>query len=237
VLISAVFEAVGQSYFSSNDWVYDIIDNCPESAPQMQSIMRRTGQSEQWVRGALRLGAIRGARNTKLRLDRNDEGGYTWSCGRDSAAEKWLERPDTIKALHLEGIHGSPFNYSFEFSPSVVPIYKDLVDRLRILIYSGDTDSCVPTAATEEFIRELQDDGTIQEVEAWRPWFGTSKSLPYGYVTSFQSPNTHLDFTFATVHLAGHMVPTFQPEGALSMITSFMEGTEFGSRPHNILTV
>lgn len=39
-----------------------------------------------------------------------------------------------------------------------------------------------------------------------------------GYVVGYKG------LTFVTVRGAGHMVPSFQPERALTMITSFLQG-------------
>merc|ERR1712107_777376 len=53
---------------------------------------------------------------------------------------------------------------------------------------------------------------------------GTSnKASPPGYVTKYSVPGSQQEFSFATVRLAGHMVPQFFPEAALTLISTFLE--------------
>merc|ERR1712139_270567 len=75
----------------------------------------------------------------------------------------------------------------------------------------------------EEWIYQLESQGVLKEKEAWSPWFTSNKASPAGYVTKYSVPGSHQDFSFATVRLAGHMVPQFFPEAALTLISTFLE--------------
>ena len=48
--------------------------------------------------------------------------------------------------------------------------------------------------------------------------------MPAGYAVGYVAPGSTQDFIFATVHLAGHMVPMDQPAISLEMITDFLNG-------------
>ena len=46
-------------------------------------------------------------------------------------------------------------------------LYKSFIAKgLRVMIYSGDVDACLPYTGTEEWIHALD----LPTVEAWRPW-------------------------------------------------------------------
>ena len=93
-----------------------------------------------------------------------------------------------------------------------------------MLIYSGDTDACVPTYGTEEWVRELG----FKVRKDWRAWesplvYGGA-SQRAGYVIDY---DTSTNFKFATVQGAGHLVPTYKPYFALTMISKFINDQEF----------
>ncbi|KAK2388597.1 serine carboxypeptidase [Trifolium repens] len=52
---------------------------------------------------------------------------------------------------------------------------------------------------------------------AWRPWY-SGKEVG-GYVVGYKG------LTFVTVRGAGHLVPSWQPERALTLIESFIYGS------------
>ena len=60
----------------------------------------------------------------------------------------------------------------------------------------------------------------------------TNKSLlhlsaPAGYVTTYDVAKGNFDFSFLTIRLAGHMVPTFQPAAALAFFKRFLSAEPF----------
>jgi len=47
-------------------------------------------------------------------------------------------------------------------------------------------------------------------------------------VTTFEVPaNPAVDFSFLTIRLAGHMVPTFQPAAAFAFFDRFLSASPF----------
>eukprot|EP00908_Phaeocystis_cordata_P018308 Transcript_29730.p1 GENE.Transcript_29730~~Transcript_29730.p1 ORF type:complete len:432 (+),score=225.75 Transcript_29730:303-1598(+) len=153
-------------------------------------------------------------------------GGYQWSCGGMGATASWITRKDVIKALHLTAGSGSRFGYHSS-GPASITLWPFLATKLRVVIYNGDADSCVPYIGNEEWVTSLEDKGILKESEAWRPWYvkkGEGKP-PAGYVTSYTVPSAPgKDFAFVTIRLAGHMVPTFQPSPSLAFLSRFLAG-------------
>jgi carboxypeptidase C (cathepsin A) len=52
-------------------------------------------------------------------------------------------------------------------------------------------------------------------------------NLQAGYATTYNVTGAPYDFSFVTVRLAGHMVPTFQPASAYTFFSRFMAKTPF----------
>ena len=105
---------------------------------------------------------------------------------------------------------------------------------MRVLIYNGDADLCVPYKGNEELVTNLETAGFLIEKAPWQPWYAErgSQKAPAGYVTTYDVPGKAFqskgpDASFLTIRLAGHMVPTFQPEAALAFIARFFRGEAF----------
>jgi len=97
---------------------------------------------------------------------------------------------------------------------SMLPTLKWLIDsKLPIWIFSGDFDTLCSLPATRYTIQDL----ALPVTTPWRPW--TAKEEVGGYVQQYAG-----GFTFLSVRGAGHMVPSFQPERALVMLSSFLSG-------------
>jgi len=148
-----------------------------------------------------------------------------YTCGGQAAMSAWLANPAVVAALHVKaGTAG--MKYGPRDRADLRPLYKTLAAKYRLLIFSGDTDMCVPYIGTEEWTSELGFDQT----EAWRPWFSGTNASPNasitsGYVTNYDA-GSH-NFTFLTVKGAGHMVPEFKPVAAKAMLDRFMVGKPF----------
>ena len=105
---------------------------------------------------------------------------------------------------------------------SLTKLCQVLAQKYRVLIYSGDSDGCVPHVGTEEWTTALG----FPVAEEWRPWVyseNTSLSaIAAGYVVQFGDDSK--DFRFATVLGAGHEVPMFKPAAAYAMFKRFQQG-------------
>ncbi|XP_071720292.1 serine carboxypeptidase-like 31 [Rutidosis leptorrhynchoides] len=94
---------------------------------------------------------------------------------------------------------------------SVLPIYKKLIDaKLRIWVYSGDTDGRVPVLSTRYSLSSL----ALPITQAWRPWYHQKQVA--GWLQEYEG------LTFATFRGAGHAVPIFKPSESLAFFTSFL---------------
>lgn len=62
----------------------------------------------------------------------------------------------------------------------------------------------------------------------WHPWRSPlkegGKDRRAGYAIEYDTPT---NFSLVTVQGAGHMVPTFKPRFALTMLTKFLNGEAF----------
>jgi len=217
--------------------VYNIYDNCP----RQQAWLQKHGKSTRWLLNALRrkMGSA-GNNGTDGDDDTTDPdaallesaitktGGYDWSCGGMDAASTWFTTAAVQKAMHLNAPDQSAFHYD-RSGPASITLYPELIKKLRILIYNGDADSCVPYKGNEEWITGLESQGLLVENEAWRPWYTSTdgSGTPAGYATNYTVVGGANDFNFVTIRLAGHMVPTFQPAASLAFFERFLAGKPY----------
>lgn len=139
----------------------------------------------------------------------------------DNYIYTYLNSPDVQKAFHAN-VTALPYDWescSSLVSPwhdrpdSVLPTIKLLIaSGIRFWLYSGDVDAVVPITSTRYSIKML----ALPVKNSWRPWYINSEVG--GYVEEYDG------LTLATVRGAGHEVPSYQPERALVMISSFLEG-------------
>ncbi|KAF7072890.1 hypothetical protein CFC21_077967 [Triticum aestivum] len=129
----------------------------------------------------------------------------------------YLNDPRVQKALHARSQEWqlcSSLNW-MDAPVSMVPTLKWLIEHhLPVWLYSGDFDSVCPFIATSYTIKDLGLDVT----EQWRPWM--VKDETGGFVQGYTG-----GLVFATVRAAGHAVPSYQPEAALVLVSSFLNGT------------
>ena len=216
--------------------VYNIYDNCPNA----QNFLAEHNATMRQLLLALRSQfdtpndeVSQATTSTHRRLlEATMTGGYAWSCGGEDAAETYLTRDDVMKALHISNPGESGFGYETS-GPASITLYPDLVRQIRVFIYNGDADSCVPYKGNEEWITSLETAGVLKEKKSWHPWYGSEwPGMPAGYATTYvvepandDGSETDLpDFTFVTIRLAGHMVPTFQPSVSLDFFQRFLNG-------------
>eukprot|EP01052_Picozoa_sp_SAG31_P028866 SAG31_NODE_2823_length_5038_cov_3.257340_3_plen_237_part_00 len=143
-----------------------------------------------------------------------------YPCGGEESMNKYLGLPQVKAALHVpadavfydsDGM-GAQYTYG---SKDQRAWYKSVIasNKLRILVYSGDTDTCVNTLWSEWWTSGLN----VKEVEAWRGWTMDNETAMAGYVTRYEN-----NFDFLTVRGAGHMVPQMKPAAALEMMSKWL---------------
>lgn len=197
--------------------VYNIYNNCPET----DAFLLRTGKNAVWLREVLRGNMHNSSRTREALKDMN--GGYDWDCG--GSAEEWITQMEVRQALHLDSSSAGASDFDYTCSgPASITLWPELAKKIRVLIYNGDADACVPYNGNEDWILGLESQGILEEKSAWEPWFHSNTAAPAGYVTRYQAPGSSTDFTFKTIRLAGHMAPTIQPEASFVMISDFFAG-------------
>lgn len=206
--------------------VYDIYDNCPA----MGEYLRSTGKDMNWLtqqrRAALAPGSDQDVHEGLLGAP---GGGFPYQCGGTYPPGKvasFFLRKDVQQALHLGQPGQSGFSYETS-GPASITLYPELAKKIRILIYNGDADMCVPYAGNEEWISDLEDQGVLKQSTPWRPWYSDAvKSTAAGFKTTYDVVGSTQVLTFQTIRLAGHMVPLFRPEAALAFFSDFVNGTQ-----------
>jgi len=148
-------------------------------------------------------------------------------CIDSDYARQYLNMPSVQSALHVRTTKWEICNFAinggYNRTPSsMVPIYQFLLqNKLRVLIYSGDTDFAVPWTGSAFWTSSMN---LTPVGQVWRPWkfrddLGNQIA---GFVTDYQQ-----GLTYATIKGAGHMVPQFKPIPALVMFQKFLAGTPF----------
>lgn len=237
-MYDSVYKTCGQNWHSSNcenavqdlfhevgpHNTYNIYDNCPRTA----EFLKKSNKTMYWLHSFLRDQLDQGFTSHQTSQNLQAHGGYDWSCGAMDKMVGYLKRNDVQKALHISNPGESSLSYSTS-GPASMTLYPSLAQKIRILIYNGDADACVPYKGNEEFIDAMTSKGQLKVNKAWHPWYadGAQAHVPAGYATTYTVPNSKMDFSFVTIRLAGHMVPTFQPNPSLSFISTFFAGTPF----------
>ena len=101
----------------------------------------------------------------------------------------------------------------------MMPVYKWLIEKapdLRILVYSGDDDTICATLGSQQWIWDLG----YEVSSPWAPW--KMDGQVSGFHVSFGQNGTA--FQFATVHGAGHMVPSTRPAQGLEVLSNYLSG-------------
>uniref|UniRef100_A0A7N2KSC8 Carboxypeptidase n=1 Tax=Quercus lobata TaxID=97700 RepID=A0A7N2KSC8_QUELO len=114
------------------------------------------------------------------------------------------------KATKWEACRSTPWTDS---PTTVLPTINQIISSgISVWIYSGNMDGLVSVTTSRYSINTLN----LPVNTTWRPWY--SGNEVGGYVVGYKG------LTFTTVRGAGHMVPSYQPERALTMISSFLKG-------------
>ena len=159
--------------------------------------------------------------------------GDEYQACEDDWMTTYLNRADVKAALHVKSdITWSDCSRTIKYdqrdgAKSMVPTYQYLLDGnydIDILVYSGDDDSVCGTVGTQDWIWGVG--GEAKSGSNWAKWNvpkdsgnGEAGQLG-GYLTRFKGKR----LAFATVHGAGHEVPTYKPAAAKELFTQFMSG-------------
>lgn len=158
--------------------IYDIYDNCPAT----EQWLAITGKSMRWLRKTVRdrMSTHGPAAGTVLDAElKQMSGGYDWGCNGMGDMASFFKRKDVQTALHLtKGPQPSEFGYDSS-GPASITLWPELVKKMRVLIYNGDSDACVPYKGNEEWTTSLETKGIVTEKKPWHPWFTDEvKNMP-----------------------------------------------------------
>lgn len=139
---------------------------------------------------------------------------------------RYLGISDIRKNLH---VGNQPFNNDVtkvqqkmtnDIMQSVKPWMEILLEKYRVLIYSGQLDIITPFPLTESFLDSLNWSGSSSYRSAPRKqWFVGEDLAGYSKVAR--------KLTVVLVRNAGHMVPMDQPEWAIDLISRFTRNRPF----------
>ncbi|WMV12940.1 hypothetical protein MTR67_006325, partial [Solanum verrucosum] len=135
--------------------------------------------------------------------------------------DNYLNSAEVQKALNVKD---TPYSWdscngfifgSWQDSPhSVLTVFQELMQSgIRVWIYSGDIDHVLSVTTSTYAIDKIK----TPVKTPWYPWFFQGEVG--GYAVEYQN------LTFVTVRGAGHFVPSYQPGRALTMFSSFINGT------------
>ena len=164
------------------------------------------------------------------------------ACGGASFNVAYFNRPDVQQALNVfeegpvkdtgwswaECSRAPFFNYT-KTTKSHTELYQQhLVPEMRVTIFSGDVDACVPYLGTMRWVDDVvKNTNGVGEREPW-PEIGPGwtnwnvDANVAGYFSTWNVTGSDHTFTFATVKGAGHMVPEVKPKSALSLFYRFL---------------
>lgn len=143
-------------------------------------------------------------------------------CTYGSVLINYYNLPEVKEALHIKDtafdwdLCSQNINYNQLYEGSQW-VYAKYHSDYRMLKYSGDTDGVVSTTGTLHWLNELQDDLKLSVEVEWYPYFAAGQVA--GYYMQYEG-----DLTFATVHGAGHMVPTDKPSESYVLFKNWIKG-------------
>jgi serine carboxypeptidase-like clade 1 len=221
--------------------IYGIYNHCDEESDDEER--RRRGPSSVVTPRQFILSELVRARGGKAHRGRDATALHDLNgCwGLYDATTAYLNRDVTRRAIHVRSNHEEELaygpgggggwglcgmrgvQYDRGETADLLPLYPSLVAKLRITIFSGDNDACVPYIGSQAWTSELAEANGWTVAQPWHPW--TVNTQVAGYVTVY-TETTGEDFTFATVYHAGHMVPEDKPAEALALFKRVTFPTE-----------
>ncbi|KAL0908240.1 hypothetical protein M5K25_022725 [Dendrobium thyrsiflorum] len=139
----------------------------------------------------------------------------------------YFNLPEVQHALHANRT-SLPYSWSMcsgflnynesDANINMIPSLKRILRKhIPVWVFSGDQDSVVPLLSSRTLVRELAHDMRFVVTLPYTAWF--HKGQVGGWVTEYGNI-----LTFATVRGAAHMVPYSQPNRALLLFKSFVNG-------------
>jgi len=149
-----------------------------------------------------------------------------YQCGGPAAQVEWLGLSVVKKALNIpsdaiffQSDNGVGFTYLFGEN-NLVSWYNEVIaqNKLRIVVYNGDTDPCINSLQSQDWTSKLG----FAETQSWRPWTIDGCQRMGGYVTRYEN-----NFDFLTIRGSGHMVPQDKPKATLAFLSAVLQGDDY----------
>lgn len=155
-------------------------------------------------------------------------------CIDSEGATKYLNREDVKKALHVEGstvpywsLCSDIIDYQDDgVYPELSPLYREMMDKYRIIVYNGDTDPGCNYLHDHWCVRGLG----APVKEKWGSWRYNDPSVTSqgeqvgGWTASYDVGG---ELRFITIKGAGHMAPQWRPLATTTMFARFLQGEAF----------
>lgn len=208
-------------------WLYAYYDDCwyENDIRRSLSSLLPTSPNKDFKYYGPPIRKLSGGNSIDRVLDVPQNGYY---CGGPNAQVMWLELPIVKKALNVpvdavffQCDNGAGFSYWGD-QQDLVSWYKEIIteNKLRILVYNGDTDPCINAFDSQDWVESLG----FQKTEGWRPWTTDDCQRMGGYVIRYEN-----NFDFLTIKGSGHMVPQFKASQSLEFISRFLKGENYKS--------
>lgn len=224
--------------------IYNIYGICWGTSinPAEGKISEQTGQmiEPQSIRDYVRWAGP--SKEVRDKYDLDTDGGDLPPCTFGTPLMSYFDQQDVRDALHIRSDIGAwvmctgPPNFMYTELPQGSQfVYEELHGKIRMMHYSGDVDGAVPTDGTQAWIDNLNWDID----QAWSKWtyentsIPTNATVPYSNQTAGYSTVYVDDFTFITIHGAGHMVPEDKPLQAIQFLYNWIDKVDL-STPLNI---
>lgn len=157
-----------------------------------------------------------------------DSGPY--GCIDTKAASIYLGQLSVQQAIHVQpppspscwGLCSTADGFSYKSTVQNLPrdVYPYLIENIKVLIYNGDLDACVPYNDNQDWTANMG----YSTAKAWGPWRVETEGEKQigGYAVEYDVGEVDGAFEFRTVRGAGHMVPTDKPKEAFAMFCHFI---------------
>jgi carboxypeptidase C (cathepsin A) len=157
------------------------------------------------------------------------------ACIDSIEASNYINQAALQKAIHVKPIAyrwktcGSVPGWQYTSTRENLPrdTYPLLIQHMRVVIYNGDWDACVPWTDNQAWTRDMG----YPAKDPWHPW--TFDNLDDtgvqvgGYAINYQVPAGAHNFTFITVRGGRHEVPETAPKRAFSMFSRLIADETF----------
>jgi len=148
------------------------------------------------------------------------------ACINSISASEYVNRKDVIEAFNVKPIsfrwavcNTAPgWNYKSTRPNLPRDTYPLLLRNMRVIIYNGDFDACVPYTDNEAWTSGMG----LKKQKEWHSWTYKNGSQIGGYATVYEG-----NLTFTTVRGGRHEVPETAPEKAEELIRRLIHGEQF----------